>query len=822
MNVQAIRSAFGATLALLFALCTGVPALAATPEATPFFEAPLLTIPRVDVDGYGALTLRLQLDAATGSQFSIASAGPAATGTSPGATYTVSTGALVIPVVRAGTRLYAVTLQWLPGEVFGVVSASETSLPGQSQYAQQCQSCHGSDGLGGAVGVPLKACSTCSSVESLVNKISSTMPLGNASACVGACASEIAAYILTVINATGTTGSGQALAVLSTQSASQTLRSASLQLVSRLPTQAESDRVAAEEEAGLRAVLAKMMEEPAFYTRLSEIFNDWLHTNRYLSTNGPEAALQLMRRYPSARWFDPGQTQRDATYATTRQITNDSVAREPLELINYVVKNNRPMTEILTADYFMVNGYSAKSYGLSNLPFKDEWDATEYLPAKLPNYPHAGLLNSLMFLNRYPTSATNRNRARSRVVYDLFLDVDILALDGVRPDGSAVDISSTAPTMENPDCVKCHSLLDPVASSFQNWNLAGNFQRARTWYTDMFQAGFAGTSFPAGSNQEPLQWLSTQLVTDPRFDTGILRLVYTGLTGHEPLDPPGAGATAAQQEAYAAESAALNDIKARYVAANRSLKTLITEIVMSPFWRAQGLTDSGYAVVHAQTGSARLLTPEMLHRKIAALFGFEWRGPLDQYAQAKAVTGTARLLDTRQYFHQIYGGIDSFAITERLTDPNGLMVLVQERMANEMACYAVPEDFRAPKSARRLFPLVDMSTQLASTADQSAVRANLQYLHRTLLGEELSLDSPELEASYQLFAAVLSAGKAAINVTESRSLPSQCMRNRDKDTGASLVSNGVDGRLRDDPNYVLRAWMAVIAYLLSDYRFLYA
>ena len=56
----------------------------------------------------------------------------------------------------------------------------------------------------------------------------------------------------------------------------------------------------------------------------------------------------------------------------------------------------------------------------------------ESKPANLAGIPQAGLLTSLMLLNRYPTTATNRNRARARVVYDLFLDVDILGLDGVR------------------------------------------------------------------------------------------------------------------------------------------------------------------------------------------------------------------------------------------------------------------------------------------------------------------------------------------------------------------------------------------------------
>lgn len=821
MNIQPIRRLCLCVLSLMLALVWGR-ALAAALDSTPSFDDPVLTIPRIDVEGYGSLTLQLSVEDEQGMIFAISAASPAPQGYSPGATYSLQTETLSIPVLRVGASLYAVQLQLLPGEKFQVSSALQTVLPGQEKYEAQCQGCHGSDGLGGAVGVTLRDCGNCASVDSLVAKITSSMPLGNASACVDTCASEIAHYILTVFNVSSVPSDGLALAALSVMSPSATLRAASMQLLSRVPTQAEQDLVTGQGELGLRSAVQAMMEEPAFYVRLAEIFNDWLHTNRYLSSNGPEAALQLMRRYPNARWFDPGEGLRDQDFQFNRITTNDSVATEPLELINYVVKNDLPMTQILTADYFMVNGYSAKSYGLTNIPFADEWDPAEFHPATLPGRPHAGILSSLIFLNRYPTSATNRNRARSRVVYDLFLDVDILALDGARPDGSAVDISSVAPTMENPDCVKCHSLLDPVASSFQSWNLAGRYVPTRNWYTDMFQAGFAASVFPANSTQEPLQWLSEQVAADARFDTAIVRLVYTGLTGHEPLDPLGSDATTAEQEAFAVEAEMLATIKAAYVADNRNLKTLIAELVMSPYWRAQGLLDVSYALVHESTGAARLLTPEMLHRKIEALFGFQWRGPLDQYAQALRSPGTARLLDTRQFFHQIYGGIDSFSITERLSDPNGLMVFVQERMANEMACYAVPQDFLGAQSERRLFPFVQMSTQVGSAAEQLAVRQNIQHLHRYLLGEDLALDDPEIERSYQLFAAVQAEGKAKVGSTESMSLPNHCMRNKDMDTGASLSSGGVDGRLRDDPDYVLRAWMAVLAYLLADYRFLYA
>lgn len=797
---------------------------AATGSSLPTFVHPVLTIPRIDVEGYGSLNLRLVLENESTLTFAIAEAAAAGAGLSPGATFNLQTQTLDIPVVQVGADFYHVQLRLLPGDKFQVSLADAAAFAGQATYNAQCATCHGSDGLGGSIGISLKNCVTCSSASVLSAKINDTMPFGNPSVCVGTCAADIAAYILTVFNASTGQQASAVLQAIDTMPLATTLRNASLQLVSRLPTAAEETLVSQQGENGLRQALDGMMKEEAFYDRLSEIFNDMLHTNRYLSTNGAEAALQLMRRFPNARWFDPGVDQRGTDYQFNRITTNNSVATEPLELINHVVRNDLPMTEILTADYFMVNGYSAKSYGISNVQFTNEWDANEFRPARLTNTPHAGVLSSLMFLNRYPTSATNRNRARSRVVYDLFLDVDILALDGERPDGTAVDISSPSPTLENPDCVKCHSLLDPVASSFRNWNLRGVYTPNAAWYTDMLQAGFASDVFPVTSNADELQWLTAQLVEDPRFDDAMVRIVFNGLTGQEPLDPPGEDATTAERDAWLAQSAHLDEIKAVYVADNRNLKTLVTELVLSPYWRAEGLNDTAFALVHEETGAARLLTPEMLHRRIEALFGFQWRGPLDQYATNRNVFSTARLLDSRLYYQQIYGGIDSFAITERLSDPNGLMVFVQERMANEMACYGVPNDFLASAAQRRLFPHVTTTTDLTSGQGQEAVRRNIQHLHRYLLGEELALTDAEIEHSYALFATVLQDGRAALaSNAESSALPARCMRNNSLLTGASLnVSGGTDGRLRNDPDYTIRAWMAVVAYLLSDYRFIYA
>ncbi len=146
------------------------------------------------------------------------------------------------------------------------------------------------------------------------------------------------------------------------------------------------------------------------------------------------------------------------------------------------------------------------------------------------------------------------------------------------------------------------------------------------------------------------------------------------------------------------------------------------------------------------------------------------------------------------------------------------MANVQERMANEMACYAVPNDFLAPAGTRRLFPYVETGTTLATSQGQAAVRANIQYLHRYLLGEELAPDSAELAITYELFMNVLQGGQSRLGAkTESASLPVRCARSKDMYTGAALGPAG----MLTDPNYTVRAWTAVVAYLLADYRFIY-
>ena len=178
--------------------------------------------------------------------------------------------------------------------------------------------------------------------------------------------------------------------------------------------------------------------------------------------------------------------------------------RAPAELIAHVVENDLPYTEVLAADYIMANPFAAKAYGATTR-FDDPEDWHEFKPSRIAkyylraegfkdeydpivganriidpgplrtDYPHSGVLNTSSFLSRYPSTATNRNRARARWTYYHFLGVDIEKSASRTTDPVAL-ADTHNPTMRNPACTVCHSVLDPVAGAFQDYGDEGQYK----------------------------------------------------------------------------------------------------------------------------------------------------------------------------------------------------------------------------------------------------------------------------------------------------------------------------------------------------------
>ena len=287
-------------------------------------------------------------------------------------------------------------------------------------------------------------------------------------------------------------------------SASKTLRRTALILAGRVPTPPEYEAL----EAGtieLREAIRNLMTGPRFHEFLLRAANDRLLTDRYADDTTLENRgyffhfdNKYFRLLEDA--LDTGQWR---AFNEWHNAVQYGVARAPLELIAHVAENDLPYSEVLTADYVMANRLAAEAYtggsvlfGADNVHEFRRTRISDYYTRKagyraefVPNIgvrvlsrgsgqtaiPHAGILNTLVFLKRYPTTATNRNRARSRWTYYHFLGIDIENAASRTTDPVAL-ADTNNPTMHNANCTVCHSVMDPAAGAFQNYGDIGLYR----------------------------------------------------------------------------------------------------------------------------------------------------------------------------------------------------------------------------------------------------------------------------------------------------------------------------------------------------------
>ena len=600
------------------------------------------------------------------------------------------------------------------------------------------------------------------------------------------------------------------------------LRRATLSLAGRLPTEAESSAVAGKGLKAVPAILDALMKEDAFYDWLREGFNDIFLT---LGADGnADQTFLSYDHFPQRHWYqkwefkdipDEG-ARRKAGYKMADDYRN-ALHGEPMKLIEHVVRNEKPFTEIVTADYIMVTPYTARGYGIFDElkpQFKNPDDPFEYIPVKLhalkgrakqqdqesPSgfYPHAGLLSTFQYLCRYPTTETNRNRLRARMYYQHFLGVDVLELAARVTDAAAVTAKYKVPTMEASECVVCHKTLDPVAGLFQDyWKFADQGvygRRKEGWFTDMFRAGFEGEDMPDEERWRSLQWLGERTVKDPRFAVAMVEHAFYILTGRKVLVPPkdlDDPLYAAKRRAYHEQRTRTEVIAKRFAETGFNFKSVIKDWIASDFYRADGLATLAASPQRREElddiGLVRMLAPEQVERKVAAVFGERWGRLGGEMAM-------------------LYGGIDSKEVTERATDPSGAMGAIQRLLANDIACRQTALDFSRAPSERRLFPKIEPDVLPGASPEADAkIREAIVFLHQRVLGRNDTPQSAEVERTYKLFAGIVSdaAERGKISPDENYS----CRQGLERPVA--------------DPKYTVRAWRAVVTYLLRQHEFLY-
>ena len=133
-----------------------------------------------------------------------------------------------------------------------------------------------------------------------------------------------------------------------------------------------------------------------------------------------------------------------------------------------------------------------------------------------------------------------------------------------------------------------------------------------------------------------------------------------------------------------------------------------------------------------------------------------------------------------------------------------------------------------------------VSTSSGSSRGETAIRRKIAELHQRLFGNVVALNSPDVEEAFQLFHSVWKRKRAwggsdsffedrhrlACDITQDRLFLG--VAEYDEFGNSEVDWNRVEGLMwrnddfsDADPYYTARTWVVVLAYLLSDYRYLY-
>ena len=553
-----------------------------------------------------------------------------------------------------------------------------------------------------------------------------------------------------------------------------------------IPTREEREAVDNGTEEDLRAAIRGLMTGPGFHQFLIRASNDRLLTERFYDIRVIDKANHLFPDFVNLCWakamtaFDSGHGDlEDTEFEQWYSNVQFGFRSAPLELIAHVAESDLPYSEILTADYIMANPMAAEAYGATT-EFDDSEDPLEFRPSEIvsyyrtddskvvsefhdlerirqvldpgnlwTDYPHAGILNTTVFLRRYPTTPTNRNRARSRWTYYHFLGLDIEKSASRTTDPDAL-ADTDNPTMNNPACTVCHSVLDPVAGAFQNYGETGfyrdawggldslarfykqppdgsytPYQPGDTWYRDMREPGFDGSIAADADNS--VQWLAEQIVADDRFAEGTVKFWWPAIMGSEVVEPPedkndsDFEAMLLASSAQTAEVEQLAEAFRTGIAGGEpyNLKDLLVEITLSPWFRAESISadDPVRTAALRRAGVERLLTPEELAWKTQAITGYSWGRRIDV-----PIHRSHNDLTSKKKYRLLYGGIDSDGITERTDDMTAIMAAVAQSHAVESSCPIVQREFLFwPDEERRLFGGIDKNVSPVFETSGSAV-----------------------------------------------------------------------------------------------------
>ena len=404
------------------------------------------------------------------------------------------------------------------------------------------------------------------------------------------------------------------------------------------------------------------------------------------------------------------------------QVSSDvmtSLEDEPLRLVERIVADDLPYTEVLTADWMVADEIVAYVWGLDYDPNGPRWQRTRWSDGR----PHAGVLSSSAFIRRHESAGSNFNRGRAAHFAATFLCDDLRDREIVIDDNVDLndELAVAHAVQTDEGCLGCHATLEPMATFFWGFprRLKGesveqfmregcrwdpliegpvpdgldptNYCYPLRLFTPAHQDDWASYELPApayyGQPGEDLADLGRMMVADPRFSRCAAKRFH-GYFTQTPLDRIDEGTADALQRAF---------IEAKF-----DTKALVARIVLDErFLGAPGGDRS-------QPVPLQVVRPEQYGRLVDQLLGFRWALRPDGPQCGAKCWGLVDMFNNDLYgFRTILGGIDGTEVMTPSHATSPTRVLAVEQMANDAAAATVAADARAAAGDRRLLDLVD-------------------------------------------------------------------------------------------------------------------
>ncbi|MGE9270807.1 MAG: DUF1592 domain-containing protein [Verrucomicrobiales bacterium] len=160
------------------------------------------------------------------------------------------------------------------------------------------------------------------------------------------------------------------------------------------------------------------------------------------------------------------------------QSLRGDMARETRMLFSHLVRHDRPITDLIDANYTFVNERLADHYGLAGV------EGDEFQQVSLDSTPRRGILGHGSFL--LVTSHPSRTSPvlRGKYVLENLLDMappppppNVPQLTSPKKHGNKLTLRQQMEKhRDDPGCASCHALMDPIGFGLQNYDADGSWR----------------------------------------------------------------------------------------------------------------------------------------------------------------------------------------------------------------------------------------------------------------------------------------------------------------------------------------------------------